>query len=74
MGLTQSLQLECRRQGIRITALCPGSVETDFDGFPGSLKENPLTPEDVALSVRDILETAGRAYVMETVLMPLYGS
>lgn len=72
-GLTQSLQLEFRRQGISITALCPGSVDTDFDGFPGSLKENPLTPQDVAVAIRSILETAGRAYVMESVLMPLYG-
>jgi 3-oxoacyl-[acyl-carrier protein] reductase len=73
MAVTQSLQHEMRRFGIRVTALCPGSVETDFDGFPGSEKVNPLTPEDVALAIRDVVETNGRAYVMETVLMPIWG-
>lgn len=73
LGLTQSLQLEFRKQGLRVSALCPGSVDTNFDGFPGTLKESPLTPDDVALAIRDVLETGGRAYVMQSVLMPLYG-
>lgn len=73
MAVTESLQREMRQYGIRVTALCPGSVETDFDGFPGSEKINPLTPDDVALAIRDVVETDGRAYVMETVLMPVWG-
>lgn len=73
MAVTQSLQQEMRQYGIRITALCPGSVETDFDGFPGHQKVNPLTPQDVALAVRDISETGGRAYITEMGLMPLFG-
>jgi len=72
MAITQSLQHEMRHYGIRVTALCPGSVETDFDGFPGREKIHPLTPEDVAVAIREVAETDGKAYVMETVLMPVF--
>ncbi len=73
MGLSQSLALDLGPQGIKVSVLCPGSVETDFDGFPGRLKPNALRPEDVALAIRDMLESGGRAHMSQVVLTPFGG-
>ncbi len=73
MGMSQSMALELGPRGIKVSVLCPGSVETDFDGFPGRLKANPLSAEDVALAIRDILESGGRAHMSQVVLVPFAG-
>ncbi len=70
MGLSESLAQEVGPQGIRVSVLCPGSVETDFDGFPGRLKPSAMLPEEVADAIRDMLETGGRAHVSQVMLLP----
>jgi len=70
VGLTRSLALDVGPQGVRVTLLCPGSVATDFDGFPGRMKPLALTAEDVAQTIREMLETGGRAHLSEAVLVP----
>jgi 3-oxoacyl-[acyl-carrier protein] reductase len=70
MGLSQSLAREMGPQGIRVSVLCPGSVETDFDGFPGYLKPQAMLPEEVAEAILDMLESAGRAHMAQVTLMP----
>ena len=70
MGLSESLAQDVGPRGIRVSVLCPGSVETDFDGFPGQLKPSAMLPEEVADAIRDMLETGGRAHISQVTLLP----
>jgi 3-oxoacyl-[acyl-carrier protein] reductase len=56
MGFSESLMLELREHGIKVSVVNPGSVDTDFSsgGGDGSWK---LTAEDVAESVAFVIET-----------------
>jgi short-subunit dehydrogenase len=54
--------LDLRHQGIRVAAICPGSVETDFAA--GRMQDGAswrLQPEDVARVVVDLLGFPERA-------------
>jgi NADP-dependent 3-hydroxy acid dehydrogenase YdfG len=57
MGFAESLMLEVRDRGVRVSVVNPGSVATDFGD--GSFREKSwaLTPEDVAESVAHVLAT-----------------
>ncbi|GAB4460551.1 MAG: SDR family oxidoreductase [Armatimonadaceae bacterium] len=74
-GLTRSLAEEVRRDGIRVTAVLPGSVDTPFwDANPGGPpREEMLSPEAVAQAVRYALEAPANASVDEILLMPPKG-
>jgi len=55
MGLTRSLMPEVRKKNVRVMAICPGSVDTNFFDHPGTLlnssRDTILSPEDIAESV-----------------------
>jgi len=74
-GLTKSLAEEVRRQGVRVTAVLPGSVDTPFwDALGGGPpREEMLRPEQVAEAVRYALEAPTGASVDEVHLMPPKG-
>lgn len=74
-GLTKSLAEEVRREGVRVTAVLPGSVDTPFwDANPGGPpREDMLRPEAVAEAVRYALEAPPSASVDEIHLMPPKG-
>lgn len=74
-GLTKSIAEEVRREGIRVTAILPGSVDTPFwDANPGGPpREDMLKPETVAQAVRYALEAPAQASVDEICLMPPRG-
>ncbi|MDB4906483.1 MAG: short-chain dehydrogenase/reductase [Gemmatimonadetes bacterium] len=55
MGFAESLMLEVRDQGVKVTVVSPGSVATDFS--PGSRKDWALEAEDVAESVGWVVAT-----------------
>ncbi len=77
LALSQTLAHEERKYGIRVTALCPGSVNTelwdtetvhaDFD------RSNMLTPEIVAQSILYTALLPSGAVVNELTLMPSAG-
>jgi len=72
LGFTKSLMLEVRGFNIRVAAICPGSVDTEF--FNGS-SINPdrnkiLKPEDIAETVLLILKLAVRALISEVDIRP----
>jgi 3-oxoacyl-[acyl-carrier protein] reductase len=71
LGLSEAAMLDLRPHGIRVAAILPGSVETDFTGpsgrQPGGWK---LTPEDVARSVTDLLRYPDRALPSRIELRP----
>src|SRR3989339_1409724 len=67
MGFTKSLMLEVREYNIRVAAICPGSVDTEFN--PNReitvMRENILLSEDVAETVALVLKMPVRALVSE---------
>lgn len=61
VGLAGSLDRELREKGIRVTAMCPAGVETEFALGAGRTAGEPkmaeyLRPEDVAHAIRVVLE------------------
>ena len=73
IGFSRSLMLEVRKQGLRVMAVCPGSVNTKF--FDAETPFDPdrgriLEPADVAQVVLDALELPERALVSELDVRP----
>jgi len=55
-AFTESLMLELREHGIKVSVVAPGSVATDFSGSGGD-QSWKLQPEDVANAVADVIDT-----------------
>ena len=72
LGFTRSLMLELREFNIRVAAICPGSVATEFFGGPGRHPnyDKILKAEDVAESVMVILKLPMHALISEIDLRP----
>jgi 3-oxoacyl-[acyl-carrier protein] reductase len=70
LGLTGCMAEDLRAHGIRVSAVCPGSVATDFS--PPSKKDpnKMLQPEDVAHAVAMILTQAPQSFISEVLLRP----
>jgi 3-oxoacyl-[acyl-carrier protein] reductase len=68
-GMTYSVAEELRDYGIRVSAIAPGSVNTEFGGTPtgGSWK---IQPEDVANVVALIVTQSPQSFVSEVLLRP----
>jgi NADP-dependent 3-hydroxy acid dehydrogenase YdfG len=66
-GISESLHLELRDFGIKVTCLSPGSVET---GFSDS-KKNKLKPEDLADSVVHIIKSPQNFHYTDVQVRPL---
>ena len=72
LGFTKSLMLELREYNIRVAAICPGSVATEFFGGPGRHPnyDKILKADDVAESVMVILKLPQHALISEIDLRP----
>ncbi len=72
MGFTKSLMLEVREFNIRVAAICPGSVDTEFNPSREIIaaKKNILLSEDVAETVALVLKMPVRALVSEIDIRP----
>ncbi|MDX1590347.1 MAG: SDR family NAD(P)-dependent oxidoreductase [Balneolaceae bacterium] len=66
-GLSESMHLELRNHGIKVTCLSPGSVDT---GFSDS-KKNKLKPEDLGESVIHILSMPKNHHYTDIQVRPL---
>jgi NAD(P)-dependent dehydrogenase (short-subunit alcohol dehydrogenase family) len=68
------LMLEVRQQGIKVTTLAPGSVDTGF-GRDGGLAHGrgswKLTPEDMATTLLDLLRLRDDAHLSRVEMRPL---
>jgi 3-oxoacyl-[acyl-carrier protein] reductase len=73
LGFTQSLFAEVRDHGIKVTAICPGLVDTDLIP-PNKRVERSrfLQPNDIAEAVYDVLASPARTCPTEIVLEPQY--
>ena len=65
VGFSEACMLDLRGDGIRVSAILPGSVATDFFDTAGQVggtdREQMLRPEDVAQTVLDLLAYPDRA-------------
>jgi 3-oxoacyl-[acyl-carrier protein] reductase len=70
MGLTGSMAEDLRGYGIRVSAICPGSVATDFSGQGGKDPSKALQPDDVAHAVAALVTQAEGSFISELHLRP----
>ncbi len=70
LGLTQCAAEDLRPYGIRVSAICPGSVATDFSPHSSKDPGKMLQPEDVAHAVEMILTQAPQSFISEVLLRP----
>ena len=70
LGFTQSMAEDLRPFGIRVSAVCPGTVATEFSPHSGKAVERMLKPDDVAHAVEMILTEAPQSFISEVVLRP----
>lgn len=70
LGLTQCAAEDLRPYGIRVSAICPGSVATDFSPHSSKNPGKMLQPEDVAHAVEMILTQASQSFISEVLLRP----
>ena len=69
VGFSQATQKECESDGIQVTALCPGFVDTPMTEFVRGqvTQEEMIRPEDIAEAVRFLLRTSPACLVPEIV-------
>jgi NAD(P)-dependent dehydrogenase (short-subunit alcohol dehydrogenase family) len=67
---TRCLMLEVRHQGVKVTTLAPGSVDTTFGGAPRG-GDWMLVPDDVARAVVDLARTRDAAHLSRVEMRPL---
>lgn len=70
LGLTQCMAEDLRPRGIRVSAICPGSVSTEFSPHAGKDPAKMLQAEDVARAVELILNQAPQSFISEIDLRP----
>ena len=72
LGFSKSLMLEVRKHGVRVLAICPGSVNTALirNIRSPSREGEMLEPEDVAQAILDAVRMPARATVSEIDIRP----
>jgi 3-oxoacyl-[acyl-carrier protein] reductase len=70
LGLTQCAAEDLRGYGIRVSAVCPGSVATEFSPHGKKDPAKMLQAEDVAHAVEMILTQAPQSFISEISLRP----
>ena len=71
LGFSESSMLDLRHQGIRVAAILPGSVATEFGHSHGARDHSwMLTSDDVAEAVSDIVRFPDRAIASRIDLRP----
>jgi 3-oxoacyl-[acyl-carrier protein] reductase len=70
MGLTGCMAEELRAHGIRVSAVCPGSVATEFSGQGAKDPSKMLQPDDVAHAVAALATQAPGSFISEVQMRP----
>jgi len=70
LGLTECMAEDLRAHGIRVSAVCPGSVATDFSPHSKKDPRKMLQPEDIAHAVEMLLTQAPQSFISEILLRP----
>jgi 3-oxoacyl-[acyl-carrier protein] reductase len=69
-GLTYSVAEELRVHNVRVSVVCPGSVDTDLSPHAGRDKTKMLQPQDVAHIVAMLVTQAPQSFASEILLRP----
>lgn len=70
-GFSEALMQEVRHDNIKVSYICPGSVNTHFGGDPPSGDQAwQLQPEDIAQVVIDLIEIDSRALPSKIEIRP----
>ena len=70
-GFTEALMQEVRQDNIKVSYICPGSVNTHFgDKEPSDEKSWQLQPEDIAETVLNLLQMDERALPSKVEIRP----
>ena len=71
-GFSESLMKELRGDGIKVTCVYPGSIETHFFDVAGvDMTSQPMQPEDIAATVLHVLQGPDNYLISEVVMRPL---
>jgi 3-oxoacyl-[acyl-carrier protein] reductase len=70
LGLTECMAEDLRAYGIRVSAICPGSVATDFSPRGKKDVSKMLQPDDIAHAVEMIVTQAPQSFISEILLRP----
>ncbi|MFZ3216396.1 MAG: SDR family NAD(P)-dependent oxidoreductase [Candidatus Acidiferrales bacterium] len=70
LGLTECMAEDLRPHGIRVSAICPGSVATEFSPHAKKDPAKMLQPEDIAHAVAMIVTQAPQSFISEVLLRP----
>jgi 3-oxoacyl-[acyl-carrier protein] reductase len=69
-GLSYSIAEELREHGIRVSVVCPGSVDTELSPHTGKDPNKMLKPDDVAHVVAMLVTQAPQSFASEVLLRP----
>lgn len=69
-GLTYSVAEELRPHNIRVSVVCPGSVNTELSPHTGKDVSKMLQPDDVAHVVAMLVTQAAQSFASEVLLRP----
>jgi len=69
-GLSYSVAEELRAHNIRVSVVCPGSVDTELSPHEGKNPIKMLQPTDVAHVVEMLVSQAPQSFVSEVLLRP----
>jgi 3-oxoacyl-[acyl-carrier protein] reductase len=70
LGLTECMAEDLRAFGIRVSAICPGTVATAFSPHAGKDPRKMLQPGDIAHAVEMIVTQAPQSFISEILLRP----
>jgi NAD(P)-dependent dehydrogenase (short-subunit alcohol dehydrogenase family) len=71
-GMSESLMKELREDGIKVSCVYPGSIQTEFFDVAGSSSSpGAMHPADVSATVMHLIETPPNYLISEVVLRPL---
>jgi 3-oxoacyl-[acyl-carrier protein] reductase len=69
-GLSYSVAEELRGHNIRVSVVCPGSVDTELSPHVGKDSNKMLKPDDVAHVVAMLVTQAPQSFASEVLLRP----
>jgi 3-oxoacyl-[acyl-carrier protein] reductase len=69
-GLSYSVAEELRTHNIRVSVVCPGSVDTELSPHAGKDKSKMLQPDDIAHAVVMLVTQSPQSFVSEILLRP----
>ncbi len=71
-GLSEALMKELREDGIKVTCLYPGSIQTEFFEVAGvDISSQPMTAADITSTLIHVLEAPDNYLISEIAMRPL---